>query len=277
MKIMKRGFDGKSNSSFYGHLDKQLNNNLNANDYFSINNKTQPMSMTLERINGERVIDAIVYAHKTPNGVMKRISEQTTVRDEETFESERSMLESYERIISLTSVEEIMLDSFFEEFKDRLSKNYITAYKKFVIQNTKNIRHSVYIYHFFALLISTLALLNDVDFEVPIYIAYKRKGDILNLSIRLVSKNHLGIKDKWMLRSIQGIEAKLAYIAALCRVDDINSTFKFTKNSLTIEYSIYNVVREKRVLYSRSDEKEQMFNELMDLFNYRGREVQEEE
>lgn len=281
MKLVTRTTREKNKGSFYGSLDKSPSKGVGAWDLRGVGQKASLISITLDRLKSDRMTDILAYTFQTPCGVSTEYKELETVRDNETFEREKAMLASYERIIKMKDVENISLEKFALELKENFSNDIRTAYKLFNVEKDKNASHCVYIYHIYALIVATITLIGDIDFMPPIKMKFKKNKSILKMDFSMSSRKHRDIKNRMKLRDIQGIEAKLAYIAAICREDNINCTLKFTNNSLAIEYDVCAIEPHKGIVYSKPDERKYAFSELMNLFSYTVKdtetEAQEEE
>ena len=102
----------------------------------------------------------------------------------------------------------------------------------------------------------------------PIKMKFKKSKDALKMDFKMTTMRHRDIRNRMKLKDIRGTEAKLAYIAAICREDNINCTFKLVNGSVAIEYDICAIEPYKGIVYSKPDERKKVFNELMDLFSY---------
>lgn len=210
--------------------------------------------------------DALVFTCKTINANETKLKMLETVRDKVQFETDAKIISSYEFLRIKKDIRKINLFDFLEDIKEKFKSDIRYAYKKFSTTATQNSRHSVYIYHIYALIIATVSLINEMDFAPPVYIEFKTKSKSLVLSFKSKSKRFAGIKNKRKLLNIQGTEMRLEYIGALCREDDISNTLQITDNTLNIEYAFAPTEKEG-ALYADVLEDKIFFKEYMDIFN----------
>lgn len=268
MKLINQTNKENDKGSFYGNLDKSQSTKVGAWDLGGIGKKGSLLSITLDRLNADRIVDMLAYTFQTQQGLSVEFKELETVRSIEDFEMEKAMLESYERIIKMKDVENISLEKLSLELKEYFSNDIRTAYKPFNVRKDKNGSHCVYIYHVFALIVATVTLIGDIDFMPPIKMKFKKSKGVLKMNFEMTTMMRRDIRNRMKLKDIRGTEAKLAYIAAICREDNINCTFKSVNGSVAIEYDICAIEPYKGIVYSKPDERRKVFNELMDLFSY---------
>ena len=276
MKIVTRDSTKTKKGTFYGNPDKSPSTSLGAIDLVGVGKKASLVSITLDRLNSNRKVDVLAYTYQTPLGLATEFKELETLRDDDVFESEKAMLESYERIIKMREVENISLEKFPLEIKEYFLNDVRTAYKPLIIERTKNTTHCVYICHIYASIVAAVTLMGNIEFKTSIKMKLSKKNGTLKMRLEMKAKCH-DIRGREKLKDIQGIEVRLAYIAAICREDNINCTFKLINNSVAVEFDICAVEPHKDIVYSRPDEKRNVFNELMDLFSYSPKDIETEE
>ncbi len=247
---------------------------LSANDYAR---QAMPslIKMELSKVYLPERRDVIIYTYQSASGIHTEIRELETTREDEHFELESKMLESYEIVLKMKDIRQIKTRKFLEEIKNRLVADERYAYKKFLTQCLKNTDFNVHIYHIFVIYIATVLLLNSLDFVAPLHLQMMEQRGKLLLGFKSKSNDRLEIMTKDKLKQIPRTEALLAYIGALCRADNINSTFEIINNQAIIEYEIPSITIDATRVYSKETDENLMFAELMDIFN--GREIEEEE
>jgi hypothetical protein len=220
--------------------------------------------------------DALIFTYKNDKTTKTKVKELQALRDKCEFEVDSKIVSSFELLNKRRDIRKINLFDCMEEIKSNLRNDIRYAYRKFETDSVKNARHSVYIYHFYALIIATISMINELDFTKPVCIELKPKSKNLSLSFKSKSKRYAEILNKTRLLNIQGTEMRLEYIGALCREDDISNTFKIIDNTLEIEY-IFAPIEKEGALYADVLEERMFFIEYMDIFNpIRNREVEAE-
>ena len=276
MKIVTHDSTKTKKGTFYGNPDKSPSTGLGAIDLMGVGKKASLVSITLDRLYTNKKVDVLAYTYQTPLGLSTEFKELETLRDDDGFESERAMLESYERIIKMREVENISLEKFPLEIKEYFLNDVRTAYKPLGIERTKNTAHCVYICHIYALIVAAITLMGNIEFKTSIKMKLSKSKGTLKMRLEMKAKCH-DIRGREKLTDIKGIEVRLAYIAAICREDNLNCTFKLINNSVAVEFDICAVEPHKDIVYSRPDEKRNVFNELMDLFSYSPKDIETEE
>lgn len=271
MKLITRNSkDKKSNKNIYGYqIDtdkhKSLSNPMEENNDLFLLRGLKLSSIELMK-SPDGKTDALVFTYKNGTTTEKRIKELETVRGSKDFEDDSKIISSLEVLLAKKNVRKINLFDFMEEIKTNFESDIRYAYKKFDTIATKNIRHSVYIYHIYALIIATVSLINEIDYQPPVHMVLVTKNNSIHLSFKSRSKRYIGISSRLKLINIQGTEMRLEYIGALCREDDISNTLKITDDSLDIEY-VFAPIKKEGALYADSLEDKIFFKEYMDIFN----------
>lgn len=271
MKLITRNSkDKKSNKNIYGYqIDtdkhKSLSNPMEENNDLFLLRGLKLSSIELMK-SPDGKTDALVFTYKNGTTTEKRIKELETVRGSKDFEDDSKIISSLEVLLAKKNVRKINLFDFMEEIKTNFESDIRYAYKKFDTIATKNIRHSVYIYHIYALIIATVSLINEIDYQPPVHMVLVTKNNSIHLSFKSRSKRYIGISSRLKLINIQGTEMRLEYIGALCREDDISNTLKITDDSLDIEY-VFAPIKKEGALYADSLKDKIFFKEYMDIFN----------
>ena len=115
MKLLTQMNKENNKGSFYGNLDKTQSTKIGAWDLAGTDKKGSLISITLDRLRTDRIIDMLAYTFQTQQGLSIEFKELETVRNIEDFEMEKAMLESYERIIKMKDVENISLEKLSRE------------------------------------------------------------------------------------------------------------------------------------------------------------------
>lgn len=269
----------KSTSSFYG---RKTNDRLYM-PLFSEDRNTANIRYNRKRITKIELIkspdktqDALVFTHVIGKETQIEVKELNTLRNEDDFENDARIIATYELLSNKRDVKRINLEEFLNDVKAKFLDDIRNAYKIINTSASKKVEESVYIYHIYALLTATMSIINELDFKPPVFMELKKLKSSIKLSMKIKSKKLAKLKNRQMLIEAPGMETRFEYIGALCREDDINSTFEITGNTLKIEYVIGEIPYREGIVMSSASEEKEIFEELMNIFNYT-KEVQEEE
>ena len=276
MKLI-RSHQNKSKSSIIN--DKNTRRILLSNAKIDIKNPlVKENVIKLDIVRGEYdKRDLLITTVKKGEMLFTKTKELLAIRDDEMFQNDRAVALSLERLVKMTDIKRITLDRFFDEIKQKFENDIRYAYKEIDTVSSKNARHSVYIYHIYAIIIATMSILNEIDFKPSVSIEFKGINDELYLSFEIKSKSVSKVTRKSKLLEAPNIEMRLEYIGALCREDGIDSTIEIASNTFKIEFYIFKTHEREGQVYSTALEEAQFFDEFMDIFNYRVEDKQEEE
>ncbi len=254
---------------FYGNEDKPYENksvlSVPRENGFPLRLGMKTVKLELSKT--ESGGDLLVKTHTLNQETETMAKVLVGIRDQEEFENDEKLLTTFELVCAKKDIKRINLEHFLEEVKESFGDDIRYAFKEITTQASKNMRHSVYIYHIYVIIIATMSIINELDFKPPVHIELIKNDNNVKLSFRIKSKRLGEVINKRRLLNIPGIEIRLEYIGALCQEDDINNTFKIIDNTLLIDYAFGELAYKEGALFSNAREEKSFFKEYMDIFN----------
>lgn len=281
MKIVKKNKLDIKEKGMFGHSLSQKRGisayDSDINSFPKI--KTyRATKMRLERVNADTTYDVIITTYANEYGETreeKRVLE--ALIDKEIYDDVEKMLSSYERLRKMKEVRQIDVKEFLAKIKERFKEDIHFAYKSLKGSVRKSKSHTIYIYHLILIFIASITIINDISFKPPIYITITSLPKGIKIIFSSTVPNEPELTSESQLKALQGVEVKLAYVASLCREENISNSFQIYDNKIISEFNINDVKKEQIKVYSREDAEESFFSEFIELFNYKGREEEEEE
>lgn len=267
MKIIKRELE-KSKGNIYGkRLD--ISRRLGAKGYVEQIDEFSARRLIgaeLIRMNIPHPVDVIETTY-VKNGVVEReYRELETLRNDEELKNGQNIFKTLGKILNKRDVRTLKTSDFIKEILEKLASDPRFAYKQISTENSKNTAHSVYIYTVLAIIVATVSLTNNLDFEAPISFSISKQGDALAFIFKIIT-NQNAIKNREQLTKNPKLESKLAYLCALCREDDVKSTIKIVDSSVIFEHIVREVPHETARVYAKDDEQLMVIYELLNAFN----------